>query len=126
MKPRLLIADDDSELRAWIRLVLRRLDAEVLEAKDGIELSSLLREGGPFDLIVTDIRMPGKSGFEVVSEARRAGVSAAVVLLSGYSGDVPRSAIERMGNAVLLSKPVEGDELLAAIRALLARPAFGR
>ena len=113
MQLKMLIADDDKELRDWIQLVFRHLDVAIFEARDGRELLSVLQEKGPFDLVITDLRMPGKSGLDAMSEARKLGITVGVILLTGYAGDVTVEMVARVGNVVLLSKPVDSRDLLA-------------
>jgi two-component system, NtrC family, response regulator HydG len=114
MQPKLLIADDDQEMRKWVRLVFRSLQARIFEAGDGVELLSVLQREGPFDLVITDVRMPRKSGLEAVAEARENGCDVRVILLTGYLDDVSAEAVAELGNVFLLTKPIDGWDLFAA------------
>jgi len=126
MQLKLLIADDEKELRAWIRLVLGHLEAAVFEASDGVELLSALKNEGPFDLVVTDLKMPGKSGLDAMAEARQLGITVGVILLTAFAGEVTVEMAERLGNVVILSKPVASRDLLAEATEIIRGSDRGR
>src|SRR5438132_2014867 len=79
---RILIIDDEPELRLMIREVLEGAGYEVEEAQTGTEGLSLHRRR-PFHLIITDIFMPGKDGFEVINELRHENEFLPVLAISG-------------------------------------------
>ena len=68
---RVVVADDDAEMRLLITTVLRRLGFEVFEATDGEELLRWLFDDPDADLVITDLQMPNKSGLEVLHALRR-------------------------------------------------------
>jgi DNA-binding response OmpR family regulator len=116
---RLIIAEDDKDTREWLRLTLRPLHtAEIVEARDGAELLGLLL-GGDYDLVVTDIRMPRRSGLDAAVEARRAGCPAAIIFITGYGDEETTRAVQALGRSVLLIKPFDGADLVEHIRRLL-------
>ncbi len=85
---RVIIADDESLVRAGIRAILssdERIDV-VGEAQDGIEAVELVRRMRP-EVAVLDIRMPSSSGIEAAREIRRLGLSTAVVILTTFGSD---------------------------------------
>jgi len=116
-RPRILIADDDAELRAWLQLVLRPLQATLAVACDGEGLLELLKAAA-FDVVITDIRMPPPDGLKAAALARRAGVRTPIIFITGYSDEPTRRAADALGGAVVLDKPVDADALLARVRAL--------
>jgi CheY-like chemotaxis protein len=75
---RVLLAEDDPEMRRLIRQMLEALGAQVCEASSGVALISRLAEANTFDLVVTDVCMPWVSGAQVVQMARSAGVDVPV------------------------------------------------
>lgn len=113
------IVDDDEAMRDSLRFLL---DAEGMSTLTYESAAALLSAG---DLapgcILTDIRMPGMSGLELVAELKRRGVSLPVIVLTGH-GDVSL-AVEAMKAGVhdFLEKPFQDDALLRAIRAALQR-----
>ena len=110
-RPRLLIADDDPEMRSWLRAVLSNRGAAVSEAESGVELVRLLMEEGPFDLVVTDVRMSWATGTQALAMARTAGVETPFVVITAYADDAVRRAAGALGAAVL-EKPFGVRELL--------------
>ena len=67
--PRILVVDDEPSMREMLRIVLRRDGYEVLVAKSGAEAIDVLRQQ-PVDLLLSDIRMPGTGGVEVLRAAK--------------------------------------------------------
>ncbi|MHA7628021.1 response regulator [Corallococcus sp. M7] len=124
--PRILVADDQTEMRTLIRKMLVRRGYDVVEASDGPDLVRVLIEGltaeesrAP-DLIITDVRMPGFTGLEVLARLRREQWNTPVILITAF-GDVQlhREAL-RLGAACVLNKPFDMDELRGAVEVALA------
>lgn len=124
--PRILVADDQTEMRTLIRKMLVRRGYEVVEASDGPGLVRVLVDGltaeearAP-DLIITDVRMPGFTGLEVLARLRREQWTTPVILITAF-GDVQlhREAL-RLGAACVLNKPFDMDELRGAVEEALA------
>jgi len=119
MISRVLIADDEAMDRELMEEFLRALDMglEVRAAADGEEACRLIGRGG-FDVIFTDLKMPGKDGLEVLERARAARPPAEVVIVTGH-GDVP-TAVEAMkkGSFDYLVKPVSVDQVEALMKKL--------
>lgn len=98
---------------------------EVLEAREGNELLSLLGRwglsggGGEPDLIISDIRMPGRSGLDVLRSIREVRWSRPVIMITAF-GDEQIHAEARELDAEVFDKPFDIDDLLRAVRALLA------
>jgi DNA-binding NtrC family response regulator len=118
MKERVLVADDDRISREFLAELVRRRGAEVVEAHDGAAALRAL-EKGRFDLVLSDVRMPGCDGVEV---ARRAKASGSPVLLLTAHGSL-ESAVEalRAGADDYLPKPIDPDALERAIDRAQAR-----
>ncbi len=81
---RVLLADDEPSVRATVRRLLERRGATVVLANDGGEAEARLREGS-FGLVVLDVMMPVRNGYEVLTIARQTQPAAAIVLMSGYT-----------------------------------------
>jgi CheY-like chemotaxis protein len=116
---RIILAEDDDEMRAWLRIVLRPLQARLVEASSGWELLELLSERGPFQLVITDVRMPPPSGLNVVTMARSAGLETPFLVITAFPGPELARSVARVGGATLLPTPFGASELLTAARALL-------
>ena len=117
---RVLVVEDDAAVRAIVERVLGREGFEVLTAPDGEEaLRRLEADGGPIDLVVTDLVMPGMGGRELRRRllADRPGLP--VLLVSGYSGEeVARQGARETGEW-FLEKPFTPERLLGVVRRIL-------
>ena len=112
-----LVVDDEPLVRTLVRAALADAGLEVLEAGGPDEALELVgRHPGPIDLVLTDVRMPGMRGNELVPllSARRPGLRA--LYMSGYV-DVPLAQV-----TPLIEKPFRLAELTAAVRDVLAEP----
>jgi DNA-binding response OmpR family regulator len=119
--PRVLVAEDDFELRKLLCASLRRAGFEVLEARDGLQLGELLEahqaRGGRaagFDLVITDVRMPGRSGLLALAELRRHDWITPVVVITAFGDEATHAEAHRLGANAVLDKPFS----MAALRAL--------
>ncbi|RKH68521.1 response regulator [Corallococcus llansteffanensis] len=120
---RILVAEDDDAMRALLVRTLRRAGYVVVEVEDGFELGDYLAmmrgQGGtlaPLDLIVSDVRMPGRTGLEALERLRDQGVSCPVLLLSAFADEETHAEALRLGARQLLDKPVDLDVLKEAVR----------
>ena len=113
---RVLVADDEEDLRSFLAEALERAGHEVIQVADGAAALRVASEE-PFDVVLTDLRMPGSDGMTVVRAMRTEQPDVEVIVLTAF-GDVA-SAVEAMklGAFDYLEKPVSGP---AAIRALVA------
>ena len=115
---RVFLADDDDDMRSVMRMALERGGCEVVEARDGAELITLLKKTSCTatqpDVVVTDVRMPNFSGLGVLRSLRQAGSSLAIILITAAPDVAVRSDALQWGASVL-TKPFEMAELLTAI-----------
>ena len=121
---RLLVVDDEEGVREFLAEALQRDGHDVTQAADGHEAQRLLRERA-FDLLLTDLRMPGPDGLELLREVRASQPELEVILLTAH-GTVG-SAVEAMklGAHDYLQKPVESPlELRLVVRRALERRAL--
>ena len=120
---RLLIADDEDGIRALVRMTLDVESLEILEAADGNEAVTLARDTLP-DLILLDVMMPGRSGFEVCRTLKSDPATAAipVVMLTARAQTADREEGRAAGADDYLTKPFSPIELLHKIDDLLAEP----
>lgn len=114
--PEVILVDDEANVLSALRRMLRPTGYAVRTASSGQEALALLEES-PADLIVSDMRMPGMSGAELLTEVRRRWPETLRLLLTGYAEvSSAISAINDGGIHRYISKPWNDDELLAAIR----------
>jgi two-component system response regulator (stage 0 sporulation protein F) len=122
---RILIIDDQDSLRAMLRLVLERANYDVEEARNGQEgLQSL--ETATYDLIITDILMPGVKGPEVITELRHKAPAGKIIAMSGggQTGNVNLLDLAaELGACRVLRKPFDLHELLAIVKEELGEKA---
>jgi two-component system response regulator HydG len=113
---RILVIDDDEAVRESIGRMLRGAGYVVQPASTGEEGLAIARRGG-FDVILSDLRMPGLSGIDVLRTLREARVDAAFIVMTGF-GTID-SAVEAMklGAVDFMQKPFFRDELLMRVRA---------
>ncbi|MET0553174.1 MAG: response regulator transcription factor [Vicinamibacteria bacterium] len=123
MTSRLLLCEDEAGLRLAIGDRLRAEGYAVETAADGDE--GLRRAlGEAWDLLLLDVMMPGRSGFDIVSEVRRRGLTTPIVLLTARGEVVDRVVGLRLGADDYLTKPFAMAELVARVEARLRnRPA---
>jgi two-component system OmpR family response regulator len=113
---RVLLAEDDPRLAPVIALGLEKDGHEVVRASDGEEAARLLAE--PFDVCVLDLGLPLKDGVEVLREARAAGVTTPVLVLTARASVPDRVGALRLGADDYLVKPFAFAELSARVEAL--------
>jgi CheY-like chemotaxis protein len=114
---RALVADDEPSVRATVRRLLERRGATVVVAADGLEAEARLRDE-QFHIVVSDVSMPGCSGYDVLVVARATQRDVRVVLMSGYTEklrgegneDEPDAFLEKPFTAKVLDTTV--DEVL--------------
>lgn len=119
---RILVIDDDDQIRLLLGMLLRGAGYEVAEAANGSEGLRIFREK-PADLILTDILMPEKGGLETIQELHRDFPKVKVIALSGgfKKTENPNLSItEVLGVQRILTKPFSQEELLKAVREVLA------
>jgi two-component system response regulator PilR (NtrC family) len=115
-----LVADDDDDFRALMVETLTSDGYLVLEARDGVELLSLLDEasgssGWP-DIIIADVRMPRLSGLGVLEHLKRAQIRLPVVLITGFVPESVGVLAKRLGAFGVIGKPFAVDALREAVR----------
>lgn len=128
MLHKILIIDDEEPARNTIKLQLAGTEYDILEAADGEEGITLISTGDhalTVDLIICDIRMPKIDGIEAVSYFRREYPSTPVIILTGYPDVDLAVDFMKQGASDYLVKPVEKEELIAAVgRAISGRSLF--
>ncbi len=118
-RKRVLLADDDLEMREVVRQVLEGAGLEVEEVSSGVMLLSRLADDGDFDLVVTDVRMPWISGEHVMQMARAAGFHMPVLIMTAFADAELQRAVDAIPGATLLEKPFEVDDLVERARRIL-------
>lgn len=116
---RVLVVDDEPELREMVRRYLEAEDFAVTEAGDGDAALELMKTTAP-DLIVLDVTMPGRDGFEILRELRRT-TNVPVIMLTARTEEIDRVIGLTVGADDYITKPFSPREMVARIRAVLRR-----
>ena len=111
---RLLIIDDEEDLRHMLTMVLRKEGHEVRAAQDGEQgLRELL--ANPYDLVLCDVRMPKRSGLELLDEIKQRGLATTVIIMSAFGNrELAIEALKR-GAYDYIDKPFKKDEILLTL-----------
>jgi CheY-like chemotaxis protein len=124
---RVLVAEDDAEMRGIVVEALRADGLDVVELTDGgrllVDISARLKAGQrdeSIDLIVSDIRMPICTGLQIVEALRDAHWHTPVILMTAFGDEATRKHAEAL-QAVLFDKPFDIDDLRTAVANMLPR-----
>lgn len=118
--PKILVIEDDEQVRGLLRQILEEEDFEVVEASDGDQGVAQYREESP-DLVISDLVMPGKDGLMAIQEILKEDPRANVICISGG----PRGKsywlpiAKKAGAYHTLKKPIDPQVLVAAVRSCL-------
>jgi CheY-like chemotaxis protein len=127
-----LLAEDDLEMRLLLSLALQKDGWSVIECKDGM---NLLAQLGPLlngqnevecDLIITDIRMPGVTGMEVVEGLAGLPGCPPVILTTAFGDAETHERARQLGVAAVLDKPFEIEEFIRVVHDVLMAPYTAR
>ncbi len=124
MAYKILVADDESEIRDLLRLYLEKDGYEVMEAEDGAKALSLLQEqerkGQAVDLLILDIMMPGIDGYRVLRNIRENN-NIPVIILSAKSSDSDKILGLDLGADDYITKPFQPLEAVARVNSNIRR-----
>lgn len=122
----ILLAEDDREMRKMLADALRRAGYKVLECPDGLQLLNqigavlfLHEEGEPIDLIISDVRMPGASGQEVLEQLHNCQGFPPMILITAFGDELAHAKAEWFGAAAMFDKPFDVDKLIDKVGELL-------
>jgi two-component system response regulator RegA len=109
----ILLVDDEEVFRERLAMAFSRRGFTVFEAGDFDSAVAVLQESSP-ELALIDLRMPGRSGLELVAEAKRLRPEIKIVVLTGYGSIATASQAIKLGALYYLPKPADVDEILNA------------
>lgn len=127
---RILLAEDDLEMRNMLAWALKREGYLVQECHDGASLQKWIDRSRSrssnveFDMVISDIRMPGLTGLDVLREVQGRSLGLPMILISAFCDQETRELARRLGAAELLSKPFETEDLVARVKQLMRRHIF--
>jgi len=125
---RVLVAEDDFDMRAMIAAALRADGYSVVEAANGIELLDAIAVGlisgrseDAFDVVLSDVRMPRVNGIDVITRLREASWTVPVIIMTASGDETFLARLSELGIR-LLEKPFDLDDLRDAIATAINRP----
>ena len=118
---RVLVVDDDAEMRSLLRRTLEFDGHQVAERDGGAGVLATLRER-PFDLVILDKEMPGLNGLDLLPVLRREFPQVPVLFVTAFGGRQVAASAARLGATSYLEKPFRLSELRAVVDGLLVGP----
>jgi DNA-binding response OmpR family regulator len=121
----LLIAEDDREMRRFLVECFREEGYRVTEAENGEELRRRISASGRCpetsapDILVSDIRLPGLTGLELLADLRKSDWSLPVILITAFGDESVHREGKRLGAAMVLDKPFDAEDLVNAVKTLV-------
>jgi CheY-like chemotaxis protein len=118
---RVLLAEDDGAMRELMVRMLRKRGFDVVEARNGYETLERLANGlihePPivFDLVVSDVRMPGFDGLNILASIKQLPGYIPVILITAFGNAATHDAAARLGAFAMLDKPFDLDDLLTVV-----------
>ena len=116
--PRILLAEDDDSLRGFLTRALERAGYEVTSCADGEEAAAVLDEN--WDLLLTDIVMPGMDGIEVARLAAARHPGRRIMFITGFAAVALSVGDRALAGAKVLSKPIHLREIVAEVERMMA------
>ena len=124
---RILLAEDDKEMRRLLTQALCNCGYDVVACPDGMAMLTHLadfllpEELGPeqFDLIISDVRMPGISGLEVLEGRPRQRDFPPMILITAFGDDETHALAAEFGAAAMFDKPFDIDDLMGTVKSIL-------
>ncbi len=112
-KRSIIVLDDEPDIREFLRLVLWEAGFPIIPVDSVDEALNQLRKN-QVGLILSDIRLPGKSGIDLLKEAKKTWPEIPFILMTGYS-DISREEAQRLGAVTILNKPLDLKTLIPLI-----------
>ena len=120
MKKHIIVVEDDAHILLGLCDALRGEGYEVSDCRDGLEAGALIKQTKP-DLVILDIMLPGKSGFDLCREIRAGKDRVPILMLSAKGQEIDKVVGLELGADDYVTKPFGVRELLARVQALLRR-----
>lgn len=117
---KILIIEDEANIRELVKYNLESEGYDVIEGEDGIKGMALVYTEKP-DLILLDIMLPGKNGYEICFELRSEGITVPIIMVTAKSEEIDKVKGLEFGADDYISKPFGIGELMARVKAVLRR-----
>ena len=116
--PRILLAEDDDSLRGFLARALERAGYDVVACADGDEAAAVLDQD--WDLLLTDIVMPGMDGIEVARQAAALHPGLRIMFITGFAAVALAAGDQGPPGAKVLSKPIHLREIVSEVERMIA------
>ena len=116
--PRILLAEDDDSMRGFLTRALERAGYDVTACADGEEAAAVLDE--TWDLLLTDIVMPGMDGIEVARQAAALHPELRIMFITGFAAVALAAGSQAPAGAKVLSKPIHLREIVSEVERMIA------
>jgi len=123
---RILVIDDEENIRKSLRMILEYEGYEFFEAATGEDGLEMLRQTVAIDLVLLDIKMPGKDGLEVLAEIKQKSYSPEIIMISGQGTIQAAVEATKLGAFDFLEKPLHRERVLLSIRNALKQNSLTR
>jgi response regulator RpfG family c-di-GMP phosphodiesterase len=118
VRPILLIVDDEEQILSALKRALRREDYEIVAAESAAAALRILDER-PVDAILSDQKMPGISGIQLLAKAAQRRPDAVRMLITGWTEEIPTERLREVGIRAIVTKPWDDAKLKATLRRVL-------
>jgi adenylate cyclase len=118
VRPILLIVDDEEQILSALKRALRREDYEIVAAESAAAALRILDER-PVDAILSDQKMPGISGVQLLAKAAQRRPDAVRMLITGWTEEIPTERLREVGICAIVTKPWDDAKLKATLRQAL-------
>lgn len=115
---KILIVDDDRGILNALKVGLTSFGHEVVVAENGNQALNIIEENKSVDLMITDLKMPGMNGLELIRLAKESKPGFMVILITAYGDDSVREEVRNLGSCGYIDKPFRPEDIFKAIRKL--------
>ena len=121
-QPHILLAEDDFELRELLGFTLERAGYQITACDNGLHLLRQLRQSNQFDLVISDLRMPGMSGIDVLRQLQGKRLPP-FICMTAFGAPLTHAASRMLGAAATIDKPFDLDTMIELVeQTLTGRP----
>ena len=126
IRPIVLLAEDDHEMRSLIAWTLQKAGYKVVNCRNGFELFQRLRANlrksriRGYDLVLADIRLPGLDDFDVLEDMQSRAKCPPIILITSFGDDDTHLRAQRMGVEAMFDKPFDMDDLVRVVGELVS------
>ncbi len=125
-RAKILVVDDEQNIRKSLKMILEYEGYQFLEAAGGEEADALIEDNLDLDLVLLDIKMPGRDGLDILAEIKRRPFSPEVIMISGQGTIQAAVEATKLGAFEFLEKPLHRDRVLLTIRNALNQKTLKR